>query len=385
MTLPSKPSPPHTALLLLGLQNDLASLNAIESQHAIDAALALNSSIHYSTIISVQECFPKDHISFIETHALNSKLPLRVGDSIALNDGTSQQSRSRRCVSGTKGAQLLESIAQQLKPQYHLTIGETSHCDTYSAFHDKGSERDASPLSQLLSQRHVTQLHVCGLATRELLHTVQYALQQHRPALNGVTVVRDASVLSTSDLTQLEQLNDNRRLMIQTSAELIASITAQHSHDNKSADSSVTKRDDSASPTTATTTASSTKNESLDAYMQRHALPQLFESLVGQLIYQKPAEPRTFLIQQLKQLQQSKGGKPAPALAPASLFTDSDLDILFSLQDVMKKGEISLLQARQALQQLGVEESHADAQLHAKSYKVDGFRKIARQAMQLSS
>eukprot|EP00245_Coleochaete_scutata_P006783 TRINITY_DN21568_c0_g1_i1.p1 TRINITY_DN21568_c0_g1~~TRINITY_DN21568_c0_g1_i1.p1 ORF type:complete len:139 (-),score=16.55 TRINITY_DN21568_c0_g1_i1:21-437(-) len=82
-------------------------------------------------------------------------------------------------------------------------------------------------------------------------------------------------------------------------------------------------------------------------YMERHRLPELFEAMTRSLIYEKPKNPRAFLVQRLFNYQQ------ADRLDP--FFSDADLGILFGMFDITNKGVISDAQCNKAFGALGCE------------------------------
>lgn len=83
---------------------------------------------------------------------------------------------------------------------------------------------------------------------------------------------------------------------------------------------------------------------------------ELLEELTAMLLYHQPDDPKAFLIQQLEALRQAKpADRGAARLAePAGLFSLADLDALFDVFDIEKKGVLSLAQYRQALADMGV-------------------------------
>ena len=86
----------------------------------------------------------------------------------------------------------------------------------------------------------------------------------------------------------------------------------------------------------------------VSAYLERHQIGALFESLCAQLIHQQPPATAAFLIDQLSAMRRDGGG-PAP-----SLYTDDDLDAMFGTIDPLRRGQVRGRDAVQALRVLGI-------------------------------
>ncbi|XP_075994163.1 EF-hand calcium-binding domain-containing protein 10 [Genypterus blacodes] len=87
-------------------------------------------------------------------------------------------------------------------------------------------------------------------------------------------------------------------------------------------------------------------------YLQRHRVFELMENLTSLLFYHRPENPKEFLIEQLEKLKVSKqSGAQGP-----SLFTESNLDTIFSILDPADQKYITFAQYKHALSTLGIKD-----------------------------
>nr|XP_039268396.1 EF-hand calcium-binding domain-containing protein 10-like [Styela clava] len=89
-----------------------------------------------------------------------------------------------------------------------------------------------------------------------------------------------------------------------------------------------------------------------NTYLQRHRILDLFNNMTSLLIYNKPEEPREFLIEQLEKLKVAQqSGMYYPCL-----FDESNLHAIFGMLDPTKRGFISKDQYCEALKTIGVKD-----------------------------
>merc|ERR1711988_824159 len=93
-------------------------------------------------------------------------------------------------------------------------------------------------------------------------------------------------------------------------------------------------------------------------YLTDKRVPQLLQRLSAAVLFHRPEDPRAFL---LKQLEALKSGQDM-------LFTDEDLQTMFGMFDIVRKGTISVEQYKQAMATLGVDDP-ADPSGPAVSYE----------------
>eukprot|EP00455_Lapot_gusevi_P040471 TRINITY_DN457_c0_g1_i2.p1 TRINITY_DN457_c0_g1~~TRINITY_DN457_c0_g1_i2.p1 ORF type:complete len:130 (+),score=28.19 TRINITY_DN457_c0_g1_i2:63-452(+) len=117
-------------------------------------------------------------------------------------------------------------------------------------------------------------------------------------------------------------------------------------------------------------------------YLEKHKILQLFERLCVELVYEKPQNPREFLIGRLEELRHaSEEEKRQPVMM--SLFTESDLDTMFSMFDPVNKGIITSAQLKNALNTLGVSiSSHLPS---SAVYTREDFKRMVRATFQASA
>lgn len=91
-------------------------------------------------------------------------------------------------------------------------------------------------------------------------------------------------------------------------------------------------------------------------YFEEHKIHQLFELLCTQLVYNKPADPKAFLIQQLQKLKQD------PNIFKLSLYTEEDIDTIFNLMDPVGRGYLTHDQVIKALTDMAIISSPQQAE-----------------------
>nr|XP_002131050.1 EF-hand calcium-binding domain-containing protein 10-like [Ciona intestinalis] len=85
-------------------------------------------------------------------------------------------------------------------------------------------------------------------------------------------------------------------------------------------------------------------------YLEKHRVLDLLDNMTSMLIFGRPDDPKTFLIQQLEKLKIAKqSGMYYPCL-----FDDSNLTSIFGMLDPTKRGFITREQFVEALSTLGV-------------------------------
>ncbi|XP_059508219.1 EF-hand calcium-binding domain-containing protein 10 [Stegostoma tigrinum] len=87
-------------------------------------------------------------------------------------------------------------------------------------------------------------------------------------------------------------------------------------------------------------------------YLTEHQILELLDNLVSMLLYERPAKPVEFLVQQLEKLKSARQTKKDYP----SLFDESNVDAVFGILDPTKQGHITLRQYREALKTLGIKD-----------------------------
>ncbi|XP_013415242.1 EF-hand calcium-binding domain-containing protein 10 [Lingula anatina] len=85
-------------------------------------------------------------------------------------------------------------------------------------------------------------------------------------------------------------------------------------------------------------------------YLKNHRILDLFDNFTAQLIYNKPEDPKKFLIDQLEKLKNARTTK----LDFPCLFDESNIRSIFGMLDPTERGYITLQQYKEALMTLGV-------------------------------
>ena len=92
-------------------------------------------------------------------------------------------------------------------------------------------------------------------------------------------------------------------------------------------------------------------------YLEEHKLITFFDNLTAALVYERPEDPKAFAKDFIEKLQKAKH-EPDEA-EPPSLVDDSNLESVFGMLDISKKGYISLQQYIKAMENLGMVQFNA--------------------------
>ncbi|CAF0725965.1 unnamed protein product [Adineta steineri] len=85
-------------------------------------------------------------------------------------------------------------------------------------------------------------------------------------------------------------------------------------------------------------------------YLQTHRIPELFHNLSASLVYNKPEDPKAFMIDYLEQLKKARiTGEALP-----SLVQDTDLTSIFRMLDPAGHGHITYSQYSSTMEALGL-------------------------------
>ncbi|UJR31716.1 hypothetical protein I4U23_019196 [Adineta vaga] len=90
-------------------------------------------------------------------------------------------------------------------------------------------------------------------------------------------------------------------------------------------------------------------------YLQTHRIPDLFHNLSAALVYNKPDDPKAFMIDFLEQLKKAR----LAGLASPSLVQDNDLLSIFRMLDPAGHGHITYSQYASTMEALGVSNYNA--------------------------
>merc|ERR1712054_363076 len=107
-------------------------------------------------------------------------------------------------------------------------------------------------------------------------------------------------------------------------------------------------------------------------YLANKRVPQLLQRLSAAVLFHRPDDPRAFLLRQLEAL---KSGEDM-------LFTDDDLQTMFSMFDIVRKGSITVDQYKQAMSTLGVDQP---ANPSGANVSFEEFSKLAKEGLRDSA
>ena len=92
-------------------------------------------------------------------------------------------------------------------------------------------------------------------------------------------------------------------------------------------------------------------------YLRTHKMMTFFENLTAALVYERPEDPKLYARTFIEKLQRAKN-EPDEA-EPPTLVDDSNLESVFGMLDVSKKGYITLQQYVKAMESLGMVQFNA--------------------------
>lgn len=111
-------------------------------------------------------------------------------------------------------------------------------------------------------------------------------------------------------------------------------------------------------------------------YLSTHKIPELLEHLASWLMYSCPDDPKSFLIDHLKKLQERKEEN-------ISLLDENNLTAMFQMLDIQCRGFITLEQYKQAMISIGVTTEYNKEPIGGQSDKItpDTFVHEAKRAI----
>jgi nicotinamidase/pyrazinamidase len=146
------------ALVLVDIQNDFLPGGALavpQGDAVVPAANRLQAA--FPLVVATQDWHPANHLSFAVNHP--GRKPF---EQIDLN-GLPQTLWPAHCILNTPGAALATNLNRD-RIAHVFQKGIDPGIDSYSGFFDNG-HRKATGLGQWLTERGVTEIFVCGLAT----------------------------------------------------------------------------------------------------------------------------------------------------------------------------------------------------------------------------
>ncbi|CAF3595829.1 unnamed protein product [Rotaria socialis] len=90
--------------------------------------------------------------------------------------------------------------------------------------------------------------------------------------------------------------------------------------------------------------------ETANDYLQMHRIHELFHNLSASMVYNRPEDPKVFMIDYLEQLKKAR----ATGLAFPALVQDTDLTSVFRMLDPVGLGHITYSQYASTMEALGV-------------------------------
>ncbi|BFZ10409.1 hypothetical protein BsWGS_13448 [Bradybaena similaris] len=124
------------------------------------------------------------------------------------------------------------------------------------------------------------------------------------------------------------------------------------------------------------------KSNDATEYLLKHRIQDLFNNLTAQLIYNRPDNPKEFLIEKLENLQMAR----ASSVNYPCLFDESNIRSVFGMLDPTGRGYVSLKQYHEAMMTLGARDFDLSPDgADMDQINVDTFTREAKRGLENSS
>ena len=145
-------------LIVVDMQKDFMPDGALPIEGGYDIVAAINELMDgFDLVVGTQDWHPPGHQSFASNHDGHE-----VGDTIEV-EGLDQYLWPDHCIQETEGAEFVDELDSHKFDQV-IQKAQDPRYDSYSAFFDNGHQT-ATGLRELLEQREVEEVYVCGVAT----------------------------------------------------------------------------------------------------------------------------------------------------------------------------------------------------------------------------
>ncbi|XP_057313998.1 EF-hand calcium-binding domain-containing protein 10-like [Hydractinia symbiolongicarpus] len=85
-------------------------------------------------------------------------------------------------------------------------------------------------------------------------------------------------------------------------------------------------------------------------YLKKHKILELLENITSALVYERPDNPKTFIIDYIEKLKESRN----TSVNYPTLFDESNVKSIFGMMDTANKGFINHSQYKSGMENLGV-------------------------------
>lgn len=145
------------ALIIVDVQNDFLPRGKLSVTNGDEIIPIINTlQNRYELIVATQDWHPASHKSFASQYSQYNPY-----DTIDIR-GVQQTLWPDHCLQGSYGAQFSD-LLDQLRIEGIFRKGTDNNVDSYSGFFDNARQRNTG-LHGYLSDRGVTEVHICGLA-----------------------------------------------------------------------------------------------------------------------------------------------------------------------------------------------------------------------------
>jgi len=175
-----------TALLVVDLQRDFVAGGSLAVPHGEEVVGPVNALLerdHFAAVVFTKDWHPPGHASFASSHPGRSPF-----EEVRLPSGAPQTLWPDHCVQGTPGAEFVDGL-RAVDGAAVVEKGTKPDADSYSGFWDN-ERANQTELEQVLRQRGIEKVVVCGLATD---YCVGYTALDALSAGFETVVLEDAS------------------------------------------------------------------------------------------------------------------------------------------------------------------------------------------------
>jgi len=320
----TRPSGRRAALVFVDIQQDFCEGGSAEVPNAKDIipiCNVLRKKLTWDAVVQAQDWHPARHISFCTANILEKRYCSK-GDVIVLPNGTKQRMWADHCIQNSEGADSPADLDVDLE-DIVIQKGTEVDLECYSGF-IAADGTSTTKLEKELKKLNVTDVYVCGLgAEYGVASTALDAVKLGFKTYVIVDGIKGADEASTKES------------LVKMEAGGVTGITSTVLMGN------VESKED--------------RRAQAATYMEENNIDTLFQNLCTALVYEKPEDPKAFLVSELKRLQAEKVSK----LSKISLLTEADLETMFQMLDPIKTGTLSSQQVKKAMTELGMKPGNA--------------------------
>jgi len=321
----------RSALVIVDVQNDFLPGGAVphyKAEEIIPLINRIRNAFRFDLVVVTQDWHPEQHVSFASTHLPYKNVEVFQTITVDSSAGPVKQKLwPVHCVRDTPGAELAKTL-QVYPSDVIIQKGSMVAEDSPSVFYETHSIE--TKLGQLLVTNNIADVYFCGIGLDHAIYKSAMdcaKLKNKNKSLSNLStfIIKDAcSTLrnTASDPAGSVILEAQGHSLEREGVQILSGSVMLSQNEDKRRDTA--------------------------KYLSKHNIIPIFEELCAALVYEKPENPREFLIQALEKLQ-----APGGSLSSLSVFKDEDIETYFNMVDVSRRGVLDATQARNALARMG--------------------------------